>query len=82
MKLVCTRDFIIINDVTFNKGEQYEYWTNFGGLNHLVRDNQGNVYPFDGDESRQHIELSEREYIWNYFTTIEKWREEQLNKIL
>ena len=30
-KIMCKKDFS-----HFKKGEIYDYWTNFGGLNHLV----------------------------------------------
>ena len=41
--IMCKRDFYHLK-----KGNCYEYWTNFGGLNHIVKYEENNVYPFDG----------------------------------
>ncbi len=79
MKLVCIKEF-----GKYEVGKHYEYWTNFGGLNHIVKDYDGNTYPFDGPlehEEEDSIDC-DRPYVFEYFQTIDEYRDNQLNKII
>jgi len=84
MKLVCIKEF-----GNYEVGKHYEYWVNFGGLNHIVKDHDGDTYPFDGpSEYEEDYDIDnaydnyERPYIFDYFQKIEDYREGQLNKII
>ena len=76
MDLICKRDFITTR-VKFKIGKKYDSWT-FQGLNHIVKDDDDNKYPFDPDDYL----YSDRPYIWDYFLTVDSYRENQLNKLL
>lgn len=87
MRLVCTS--VHHTKPRFNKaflftiGKQYDYWTNFGGLNHFVRDDSGEVYPFDGPlSSGDVIHDYARLYIFDYFMYVDEWRAKQLDKVV
>lgn len=77
IKIVCKKEFTN-NDIRFEVGRTYNYWTNFGGLNHIVEDHNKNTFPFSGDVSDY---PDDRPSVWEYFTTIEDWRHNQINKI-
>ena len=89
IKVVCIKD-LSIGDCVYNKNEVYDYYSNFGGLNHFVI-TKGNVYPFDGptDEPNKDISLStalyiidgERIWVFDYFQKIEEYRNDKLNEI-
>lgn len=77
--IMCKRDFY-----HFKKGNCYEYWTNFGGLNHIVKYEENNVYPFDGptdDPDYDHGD-SDRKWIFDYFYTLEEMRDIKIEQIL
>jgi hypothetical protein len=85
--IYCIKKFVFIgkdnNLYTFEVGKRYDYWSNFGGLNHFARYNQDEVYPFDGPNSYTRVNEYTRPYIFDYFTTqIDIIRESQLNRIL
>ena len=70
----------------FKKGKCYEYWTNFGGLNHIVKYGtlDDNIYPFDGptdDPDYKHGD-SDRKWIFDYFYTLEEMRDIKIDQIL
>ncbi len=84
MKLVCIKEF-----GKYEVGKHYEYWTNFGGLNHIVKDYDGETYPFDGpldeeeDDSSDYVyERPGRPYVFEYFQTLGEYRDNQLDKII
>ena len=66
---------------TFIKGESYEYYTNFGGLNHFVIDNGGVRWSFNG-EPGELFTPPDRHYIYDYFWTQEESREIKIDKII
>ena len=67
----------------FEKGKSYEYWTNFGGLNHIVKSDKDNVYPFEGPiESEHNLPKShDRHWIYDYFYTVEELRDLKIDII-
>lgn len=87
MKLVCIKSF-----GEYEVGKHYEYWINFGGLNHIVKDYDGGTYPFYGPLEIEELILisivedsykrSTRPYIFDYFQSIDEYRDNQLDKIL
>ena len=75
-KLVCIKDFSF-----FEKGKLYYYWTNFEGLNHIVSREpypKGKSWAFDGPPTEKN---KDREYIFDYFMTIDDWRNKQIDVI-
>ncbi len=72
MKLVCIKEF-----GKYEVGKHYEYWTNFGGLNHIVKDYDGDTYPFDG-----RCASYDRPYVFEYFQILDEYRDNQLDKIM
>ena len=77
--IMCKRDFYY-----FKKGSCYEYWTNFGGLNHIVKYEENWVYTFDGptdDPDYDHGD-SDRKWIFDYFYTLEEMRDIKIDQIL
>jgi hypothetical protein len=44
-KIMCKKDYNF-----FKKGETYDYWTNFNGLNHFVSSGLNNQVAFEGME--------------------------------
>jgi hypothetical protein len=67
---------------TFKVGEKYDYWQNFGGLNHFVRYSKYATYPFDGDQQvKDGVTSLGRPYIFDYFQLKDEHRESQLSKI-
>lgn len=76
---MCKQDFYI-----FKKGEIYDYWTNFGGLNHIVSDGKES-YPFDGEEPPLIDKISSsssRPYLYDFFWTKEEMRDINIDKII
>mgnify|MGYP003523865234 CR=1 FL=1 len=78
-RLVCKKEFNRLNS-RFEVGKTYNYWTNFDGLNHIVEDHNKNRFSFSGDELLMYHHYN-RPGIWEYFSTIEDWRHNQINKI-
>ena len=88
MKLTCinntfTRNVISGHPWTFKIGNQYEYWTNFGGLNHFVKDSNGKIFSFTGplDDGLDGL-YDGREYIFDYFIGVQEYRHKQLDLVL
>lgn len=89
-KLVCIKEFYL----TISKdkdccivGKTYDYWTNFGGLNHFIRLESGQPFPFKGPYGNDIYQSDgddkdDRPYIFDYFCTIEKYRDNTINKII
>lgn len=71
---------------TFSIGKLYDYYTNFGGLNHFVVDDYGEPYPFDGPVDKENediVELDDRRvWIYDYFMTPAEWRDYQIDNII
>lgn len=89
MKVFCKKDFLYEDSnghdmFSAYSGNVYECWTNFGGLNVIVEDHDGNRFPFDPEEflKRKTIPGPIRPYIYEYFISIEDHRENILNDIL
>jgi len=82
MRLVCTSVHVKLRFI-FTVGKQYDYWTNFGGLNHFVRDDSGEVYPFDGPlDDGMDVTHNDRLHIFDYFMYVDEWRAKQLDKVV
>ena len=81
-KLTCKKDFEW-ETFKFEKGKSYDYWINFGGLNHIVKYNEEEVFPFDGpnDDPCDDIIDKDRPWIYDYFYTIEELRDYKINII-
>lgn len=81
MKVVCIKD-LNIGDCIYNKNEIYDYYSNFGGLNHFVITNS-NVYPFDGpmDDPSESPSFMDRIWVFDYFQKIEEYRDNRLKEI-
>ena len=78
-KLTCKKNFTTY----FEVGKEYENWTNFEGLNHMVRDLNEEIHTFNPSDDPTHDSfILERPYIWDYFYTIDEYRDLQLDKIL
>lgn len=81
MRVICINEF-----GSFERGKSYEYWTNFGGLNHIVQDDYGEVYPFRGPvDDDFDIDVSSQDddyWIWDYFKDISGWRDDQIDTII
>lgn len=67
-KVVCIREIY-----DFKVGEKYDYWTNFGGLNHIVSGD--GPFPFRGEPT------PDDNYIWDFFIPLDEWRVRQINKL-
>lgn len=84
MKLVCIKQF---DDYVI--GKSYEYYTNFGGLNHFVIGESGSPFPFSGPVDTTNTqpsyacidELDNRPVVFDYFTTIDIFRNGKLNEL-
>ena len=86
IKICCKKSFFH-GKLIFKKGELYDYYTNFGGVNHFVVDNEyREPYPFEGPvckENEDCIELDDRrEWIYDYFMTPAEWRDYQIDNII
>jgi hypothetical protein len=66
-KIVCIKQFTHVS-VNFLPENKYTYYTNFGGLNHIVVDYNDHVYPFTDNKE------DKRPFIWDYFVTLDDWR--------
>lgn len=81
-KIMCKKDFL-----QYRKNGIYEYWTNFGGLNHFVQDYDGDYEIFDGPydphEAIHGINNGGfvRPWIYDYFYTKEEMRDIKINSI-
>ena len=73
-KVICIKEIY-----DFKLGQQYNYWTNFGGLNHIVAVDSGsnyqNIAPFRGEPT------PDDNYIWDYFMPINEWRAKQIKEL-
>lgn len=83
-EVVCIKDFKepnnVIHPCNFTSGQKYKYWTNFGGLNHIVQDDKNGRYPFRGENNLDDID--DRPLVWDYFQRVDEYRNEQINKII
>ena len=81
-EVVCVKDFKepdnVPDSTNFIKGKVYKYWINFGGLNHIVQDDNNHRYPFRGHTAYP----DDRPLIWDYFQKVDDYRDDQINKIL
>ena len=84
MNIMCKKDLY-----PFKKGEFYEYWTNFGGLNHIVKYEENDIYPFDGPiddldtgNPSHPADSYRREWIFDYFYTLEEMRDIKIDQII
>lgn len=75
-RLTCKKNFIFVN-TKFHKDKSYEYYTNFEGLNHFIKDGD-DIFPFDGEV----IIESGRPFIYDYFYTMEEMRDINIKQIL
>lgn len=83
-KIMCKKDFL-----QYRKNGIYEYWTNFGGLNHFVQDYDGEYEIFDGPYNPydpilsgiNHGGFKERPWLYDYFYTKEEMRDMKINTI-
>jgi hypothetical protein len=81
-KILCKKDFYYSEKYNFEKGVEYYYWTNFGGLNHFVSkyhyENGGSDFAFPFDS----YITSTRPYLYEYFCTKEEYRDFKINNII
>jgi hypothetical protein len=86
MNLICIKEFEYCR-----VGKSYEYWTNFGGLNHFIRRENNSAFPFSGPTDFEEVEYTgdvivpkrdDRPYIFEYFCTLDEYRDKQINEVL
>jgi hypothetical protein len=85
--LICKKDYGVAKShigthIIFKRGQSYEYYTNFGGLNHFVISDVIN-YPmvFDNDDENNPTD-SNNPRLYAYFFTKEEARDFNIDKIL
>jgi hypothetical protein len=71
-KILCKKTFR-----SFREGEVYLYYTNFGGLNHFVKN--GNIIEDFRIEVKK---VYSNPYLWDYFYTIEETRDILINSLI
>jgi hypothetical protein len=88
IKLVCIKS-LNTYDCGYEKGKLYDYYTNFGGLNHFVVDGNNNKMPFDGPLDGSSIlntdittNLGDRLYVFDYFQRMEEYRDNKIDEVL
>lgn len=86
-KLVCIKTFNMGGANVCIVGKTYDYWTNFGGLNHFIRLESGQPFPFKGPYGNDIYQSDgddkdDRPYIFDYFCTVDKYRDNKINKII
>lgn len=75
-KILCKKTFIY-DGGAFMKDGVYDYWTNFGGLNHIVSGGTDNTFPFKGGIEDD----DDRPYIFDFFYTKEEMRDVVIDKV-
>ena len=82
-KLICKKSIH-----NFLVGCEYDYYSNFGGLNHFVIEGEltaDSVRVFDGPYDNHTTKISRltvRYWLYDYFMTPWEWRELQIESIL
>ena len=80
-KILCKKSYRF-----FKEGEVYLYYTNFGGLNHFVKDSDSDeIMNFRIDEIPDPLLIHNQQYnpyLWAFFYTIEETRELLIDSIV
>lgn len=79
-KVICIKK-ITQENFTCEIGEIYDYWSNFGGLNHFVSDGINHLV-LSGPTDVKYNDSDDRPYIFDYFIYLSEHRDNIIRDIL